>query len=259
MENGTANKLVALPGAMLSMKESDLMLHGHDTMIDLPVPTFVIEHPRGLVLFDTGVNPKVAEDPEAYWGRAASFLHVRFSRELTVDNQLRAHGYNPADVKFVVVSHLHLDHAGGLALFPNAKFFIMKGELAHAYWPEQRLRPAFILGDLVPTRGFDWQELTCDTDLFGDGSLHMLRTVGHTPGECSLFVRLKNSPPVVLTGDTVHIRRQLTTLAPMPTDYDMNEAAESIRRLKRIEDLGLARLWVTHDPDDWKNLPHVMD
>jgi N-acyl homoserine lactone hydrolase len=259
MDNGAATRLVALPGAMLSMKESDLMLGGRDVMIDLPVPSFVIEHPKGLVLFDTGVNPQTAENPDQYWGRAAKFLNVRFSRNLTVDNQLREHGYNPADVKCVVVSHLHLDHAGGLALFPDAKFFIVKGELAHAYWPEPRLRPAFILGDILPTRGFDWQEVTEDTDLFGDGSLQMLRTAGHTPGECSLFVRLKHSAPVVLTGDTVHIRRQLTTLAPMPTDYDPNEAAESIRRLKRIQDLGLARLWVSHDPEDWKNYPHVME
>lgn len=259
MENGCVNKMVALPGAMLSMKESDLMLGGGEVMVDIPAPSFLIEHRHGLVLFDTGVNPRVAEDPEAYWGRAAKFLNVRFTKDLAVDSQVRAHGYKPEDVKYVVVSHLHLDHAGGISLFPDATFFVIRGELAHAYWPERRLRHAFILGDILPTRGFKWEEFTSDTDLFGDGSLQMLRTTGHTPGECSLFVRFRHSEPVVLTGDTIHIRPQLKTLTPMPTDYDPNDAVESIKRLKRIEDLGLARLWVSHDPDDWKKYPHRME
>lgn len=259
MESRWVNRMIAMPGAMLSMKESELMIGGRDEMRDIPAPTFLIEHPKGLVLFDTGVNPKVAQDPEAYWGRAAKFLNVRFTPELAVDRQVAAHGYKPEEVKYVVISHLHLDHAGGLALFPNATFFTIKGELAHAYWPERRLRHAFILGDILPTRGFKWEEFTGDTDLFGDGSLQLLRTTGHTPGECSLFVRFRNSEPVILTGDTVHLRAQLKTLTPMPSDYDQNDAVESIRRLKRIEDLGLARLWVSHDPGDWDKYPHDMD
>lgn len=259
MAYGTANKLVALPGATLSMKESDLMIDGSDRMLEIPVPSFLIEHPSGLVLFDTGCNPRVAVDPEAYWGPIAKFLNVRFSPDLVVDAQLRAHGYNPADVKYVVVSHLHLDHAGGLALFPQAKFFVMKGEIPYAYWPDRRTRAAFILEDLLPTRRFDWTELTEDTDLFGDGSLQMLKTAGHTPGECSLFIRLKKDGPIVLTGDTIHIRSQLNTLKGMAVDYDLEQASESIRRLKRIEDLGEARLWVSHDPDDWATYPHVIE
>jgi N-acyl homoserine lactone hydrolase len=259
MPYATANKLVALPGAMLSMREADLMLGGSDRMLEIPVPSFLIEHPQGLVLFDTGCNPRVAVEPEAYWGRLAKLLNVRMTPDQAVDAQLRAHGYDPADVKFVVVSHLHLDHAGGLALFPHAKFFVMKGELPYAYWPDRRVRRSFILEDLLPTRRFDWNELTEDTDLFGDGSLQMLKTAGHTPGECSLFVRLKRDGPIVLTGDTIHIRAQLDSLKGTATDYDLAQAGESIRRLKQIQDLGEARLWVSHDPGDWANYPHLME
>jgi N-acyl homoserine lactone hydrolase len=259
MPYATANKLVALPGAMLSMREADLMLAGSDRMLEIPVPSFLIEHPQGLVLFDTGCNPRVAVEPEAYWGPLAKLLNVRMTPDLAVDAQLRAHGYDPADVKFVVVSHLHLDHAGGLALFPQAKFFVMKGELPYAYWPDRRVRRSFILEDLLPTRRFDWSELTEDTDLLGDGSLQMLKTAGHTPGECSLFVRLKRDGPIVLTGDTIHIRPQLDSLQGTATDYDLAQASESICRLKQIQDLGEARLWVSHDPDDWASYPHLME
>jgi N-acyl homoserine lactone hydrolase len=259
MPNAFANRLIALPGAMLSMRECDLMVGGSEKMIEIPVPSFLIEHPKSLVLFDTGCNPRVAVDPVAYWGRVASLLNVRFSPDLVVDAQVRAHGYKPEDVKYVVVSHLHLDHAGGLALFPHAKFFVMKGELPYAYWPDRHARGAFILDDLLPTRRFDWIELTEDTDLFGDGSMQMLKTAGHTPGESSLFIRLKKDGPIILTGDTLHLRGQLATLTGSPVDSDQKQASESVQRLKRIQDLGEARLWVSHDPDDWRNYPHVME
>lgn len=254
-----ANKLVALPGATLSMRQSSLMAGGDEEMtIDLPVPCFLIEHRKGLVLFDTGCNPKVASDPEGYWGPSAKFLHPRFTPDDAVDAQIRQHGYRPEDVTHVVVSHLHLDHAGGMSLFPQAEFVIMKGELPYAYWPEPRLRAAFILEDLLPTRRFKWNELDGDTDLFGDGSLKVLSTPGHTPGECSLMVRLR-SEALILTGDTIHIRPQLENATPMPSGYDLDQAAASIRRLKKIQDSREALLWIGHDPGDWASYPHSIE
>jgi N-acyl homoserine lactone hydrolase len=253
-----ANKLIALAGATFSMKESDLMTGGGDTVMDIPVPTFLIEHSKGLVLFDTGCAPEVAVDPESYWGPATKFLkNIRYSKDQVVDQQIKLHGYKLADVKYVVVSHLHLDHAGGMKLFPQAQFLIMRGELPYAYWPDRRARNGFILNDLVPTRGFDWKELAGDTDIFGDGSLMMLKTAGHTPGECSLRIRLK-SGSVILTGDTIHIRPQLQTLAAMDSDYDAGAASASIKRLRDLRDSGDARLWISHAPEDWAEYPHEM-
>ncbi len=259
MVQGTVTRLVALPGAMVGMSESELMVGGRDRMVDLPVPTFLIEHPRGLVLFDTGCNPEAATNPLGYWGKIAEYLHLRFTPDQAVDRQLQNHGYRVEDVKYVVVSHLHLDHAGGLALFPNARFFIMKGELPYAYWPERRARASFKLNDLLPTRRFDWVELEGDTDLMGDGSLLMLKTPGHTPGESSLLVRLPHHQPILLTGDTAHIRAQLETLSPSAMDFDHRAGRESLTRLRRIRDLGEARIWVMHDPDDWASFPHVIE
>lgn len=257
MAQGKVNKLIALPGAMLTMRESDLMQGGRkDLEINLVCPTYLIEHPKGLVLFDTGCHPQVATDPHGYWGKIADFLKVRYSPDLVVDAQIKALGYKLEDVKHVVISHLHLDHAGGMHLFPHAQFFIMEGELPYAYWPQPHARAAFILNDLLPTRNFNWRELTGDTDLFGDGSLIMLKTAGHTPGECSLMVNLARRA-IVLTGDTVHIRHQLATLAPMDVDWDKAMASASIRRLKEMQDRGEARLLISHDPEDWAEFAHA--
>src|SRR5260370_3575943 len=195
------------------------MMGGGDVGIDSPIPSSLVERAKGLVLFDTEGNPQVVVDPEGYWGRATKFLkNIRFTREQVVDEQVKLHGYKPSDVKYVVASHLHLDHSGGLALFPQAQFLIMKGELPYAYWPDRKARNGFILNDLLPTRAFDWKELTGDTDIFGDGSLTVLKTTGHTPRECSLLVRLKNES-IVLTGATTHARPPLASLPTMHTDY----------------------------------------
>jgi N-acyl homoserine lactone hydrolase len=205
------------------------------------------------------MRAEVATDPEGYWGPATKFLrNIRFGRDQVVDQQVKLHGYKPTDVKYVVVSHLHLDHAGGMKLFPDAEFLVMKGELPYAYWPDRKARNGFILNDLLPTRGFNWRELNGDTDLFDDGSLMMLKTAGHTPGECSLKVRLKDFS-IVLTGDTVHIRPQLRTLAAMDSDYDVADASASIKRLRDLEASGEAKLWISHAPEDWATYAHIME
>jgi glyoxylase-like metal-dependent hydrolase (beta-lactamase superfamily II) len=161
-------------------------------------------------------------------------------------------------VKYVILSHSHLDHSGGLTYFPNAKFLVGAHELQYAYWPDPDRRWAFILNDFLPTRGYDWLELDQDLDLFGDGALQFLYTPGHTPGECSLLVSLPNRN-FLLTGDTVHLRAALTQEATMPIDTDPITAVRSIKRVKAIRDMRGATVWITHDPDDWKQHPHRIE
>jgi len=103
-----------------------------------------------------------------------------------------------------------------------------------------------------------WTEPDADHDLFGDGSVVILKTPGHTPGECSLQVRLKHES-VILTGDTIHIRPQLETLAAMHSDYNIADASASIRRLREMRDRGEARLWISHAPEDWAEYPRQME
>jgi glyoxylase-like metal-dependent hydrolase (beta-lactamase superfamily II) len=142
VSQATANRLIALPGAVLKFNAS--MMGGPDEMLEMPVPTFLVEHPKGLVLFDTGCNLKIVEQGADYIGGGlASMLTIEFTRDDVVDMQLKRHGYKPSQVTHVVLSHGHFDHAGGLALFPDAQFFAMHGELPNALWtcrPRIRLR-----------------------------------------------------------------------------------------------------------------------
>jgi glyoxylase-like metal-dependent hydrolase (beta-lactamase superfamily II) len=149
-----------------------------------------------------------------------------------------------------------MDHTGGMSLFPNAKFLVGANEIRFAYWADPAQRPFFVMGDLVPTRGFSWLEVGGDYDLFGDGSVQMLSTPGHTPGECTLLIDLP-SRKFVLTGDTVHTRQDLAEEKPLDFDFDKDQAVASLRRLKKLRDEQHATIWIPHDIDDWHDFPHA--
>ena len=258
MANGKAKKMWALPGAELTAPASLLMHGGGDALLQLPCPSFLIEHPKGLVLFDTGCNAKIIDDAVGYWGEIAQALPVKWSKSDTLDKQIQGVGYEPDDVKFVILSHSHLDHSGGLTYFPKAKFIVGANELRYAYWPDPDRRGIFILNDFLPTRGYDWMEFGHDFDLFGDGAVQFLYTPGHTPGECSVLVNLPNRT-FLMTGDTVHLRAAIDREAGMPLDTDPTQSLHSIRRLRAIRDIQGASVWITHDPDDWKEHPHRIE
>jgi glyoxylase-like metal-dependent hydrolase (beta-lactamase superfamily II) len=219
-------------------------------------PPILIEHDKGLVLFDTGCHPRIMDDIVGYWGDFWKMMEVKFSPADKLDTQIKGLGYKLDDVKYVVLSHLHLDHTGGMTLFPNAKFLVGANEIRFAYWADPQQRSFFLMDDLVPTRAYNWLEVGQDYDLFGDGSIQMLSTPGHTPGECTLLVTLP-SRKFVLTGDTVHTRQDLAEEKAMVIDYDPAQAVASLKRLKRLRDEHQATIWIPHDIDDWNDLPHA--
>jgi glyoxylase-like metal-dependent hydrolase (beta-lactamase superfamily II) len=258
----TANKLIALPGGTFGI-DASMMAPEDPRYLEMVTPTFLIEHPKGLVLFDTGYSWKMAEDFDAYMEEMSKLKlivdHRPFTRDLVVDEQLKRHGYDPAKVGYVVVSHGHYDHAGAVGLFPDAQIFAIAGEMRYAAWPDARhVRLGFKSTDIAATRGLNWTEPDADHDLFGDGSVVILKTPGHTPGECSLRVRLKNET-VMLTGDTLHLRAQIKTLHGMGGDYDKKQAADSVKRVVEMAKADSARLWINHDPDDWAEYPHLIE
>jgi glyoxylase-like metal-dependent hydrolase (beta-lactamase superfamily II) len=103
--------------------------------LTIPSPCYLIEHDRGLLLFDTGLTPEAVGDPRRVFGELAEEVGIKFTEEQRVDCQIEALGYRTDQVTHVVASHVHLDHSGGLRLFPDAKFFAGAGELPYAFWP----------------------------------------------------------------------------------------------------------------------------
>ncbi len=257
MDTGTATRLWALDGAKFTIDCGMLMVGGTGT-IEIPVATYLIQHPRGLVLYDTGMAPESVEDPEGVYGPLAAFLQMEFTDDLRVDRQLEAVGFTPDDVTHVVVSHTHFDHVGALRLFPNAEFFVGAEELPYAYWPVPAQHAFYRTADLDAIRGFKLHLLEGDHDLFGDGSVQILRFPGHTPGHCGLLLRLPNRN-LMMTGDTVHLREAISGELPAPSDHNTLAAVTSIRRMKQLALAHDAQIMIHHDPDDWKALRELND
>lgn len=240
------------------LDRSDLMA-GASGPLTVPSTVVVIEHVRhGLVLFDTGVNHRVADDQGAaeHWGPGVRERYGAsgFRRQDAVDAQLERLGYQCSDVTTVVYSHLHLDHAGGMEHFPDAVHVAQHDELRHAWWPDRWTARGYALADYLPARGFDYLELDGDADLFDDGSLRVVRLAGHTPGSQGLVVDLPGRGRVAFVGDAAHLREQITADLPQISDWNVEAKLLSYQRLRAMRRAGIDT-FLSHDVDDFAALP----
>jgi N-acyl homoserine lactone hydrolase len=184
----------------------------------LPINIYVIEHERGLLLFDTGQDRASVTDPHYFPRGALGAIYSRLARfdiadSDTLTRQLAVAGFDIADVRTAIVSHLHQDHIGGLSQLGHAKILVSAEELADASRPRAELRG--LLRKHIALPGLRWQPIefaplagvepfTSGYDLFDDESLVLLPTPGHTPGSMSLLVRRSGRAPLLLVGDLTY-------------------------------------------------------
>jgi N-acyl homoserine lactone hydrolase len=183
----------------------------------LPIPAFLVEHPeRGPVLIDTAFDASVAVNPAHSLGRASATMNtIRMSAEQAVPAQLSARGIDPADVRHVVMTHLHNDHASGIGQFPDAEFVVEQREYEAA--STGGFFQGYVRKHLDGTK--NWRQVDVASapaaegfehvfDVFGDGTIRMVFTPGHTPGHCSILVQA-DSGPVLLVADAAYARRSI--------------------------------------------------
>jgi N-acyl homoserine lactone hydrolase len=233
--------------------DAGMLAVGRSGPVTIPVPSFMVEHEMGLVLYDTGIHPDAVTDMASVYGDIlAQASGARGTVDQRLDVQIRKAGFAPEDVTHIVLSHMHFDHAGGLFMFPNAKVFAGSGEREHAA-EHHHDDLAFVHADVEAIRDHDWTDvdLGADVDLFGDGAILIVPTPGHTVGHLSLLVRLK-SRPFLLTGDAAHLRVSLDHDLPGPADFDPDQAIKSLHRIKALREETGATVWVSHDPEDWQ-------
>ncbi len=222
--------------------------------VTIPVSMWVIDHPKGLVVFDTGINATVTHDCKSYWQAGmCDFLKPTKNREEMIDGWLKKIGYSPDQVKVVITSHTHLDHVGNIKMFPKAIHVLQKKELYQGWFPEKfqgRTGGAFVLADLEGTRDFNFLELEGDYDLFGDGSVWILSTPGHTLGHQSVKVKLASGKSMIMSQDAIWMQENMDGY-PAGLNYSIQDYTKSINRLKFMRDLEGAPIFYGHDQDQW--------
>jgi glyoxylase-like metal-dependent hydrolase (beta-lactamase superfamily II) len=196
---------------------------------------YLIKHAQGWFLWDTGVIDAIAAMPNGQAPADPRATHWR--RPKTLAAQLEQLGVKPADVKGMAVSHTHPDHSGNVEMFPQAMLYVQKAEYE---WPGANNAPRFAPAHPVT-------KLEGDRDLFGDGSLTIVSTPGHTPGHQSLLVRLQRTGAVLLSGDAVHFRSNWENRGVPVNNTDQEETRKSMQKMADLLGREKAQLWINHD------------
>ncbi|MBI1398062.1 MAG: MBL fold metallo-hydrolase [Betaproteobacteria bacterium] len=224
--------------------------------ITIPVSMWVIKHGKDVVVFDTGNNVAISDGGcKSYWAAGnCDFLKPSQRREDVIDMQLKKLGIQPDDVKAVVTSHSHLDHIGNIEMFPKAIHVIQKKELYQAWWPEKfqgRTSPGtFVMADIDNAREFNYLELEGDYDLFGDGSVKIISTPGHTIGHQSMKVQTAQNGTIIISQDAVWMQENLDGY-PAGLNFSVKAYTDSVNKLKMMRDLEGAKLFMAHDGDQY--------
>jgi glyoxylase-like metal-dependent hydrolase (beta-lactamase superfamily II) len=200
----------------------------------------LIRHGARWLLWDTGYPDAIVEQPvDTPVGHA--------TRAKTLAAQLAELGVGPNDIAFVAVSHAHADHVGNVDQFPASTLLIQKAEFDWAFAAGRR--PLF-------RKDRPLQLIEGDLDLFGDGTLILLSTPGHTPGHQSLLVHLAATGWILLTGDAAHFRDNWDHDRVPAINTSAEQTHASRARLARIVAAKGAQLWINHDLPTFESLRH---
>jgi N-acyl homoserine lactone hydrolase len=234
--------------------------------IDIPVNCYLLHHAQDYFLWDTGISDFVASMPNGWQaGNSATGLH--WTRPKTLSSQLAAIHVAPSDIRYIGISHTHPDHIGNAEMFPRTTILIQRAEYDYYFGPNNpgiQIPP----GDSTPTfsRNHPVVLIDEDMDVFGDGSVEIISTPGHTPGHESLLVHLPKTGWVILSGDAVHLQAnwdndRIPYFGTMPTEQKV-ETLLSMQRLRNLMSFYHAQLWINHDKaqsDKMKKSPDYYD
>lgn len=217
---------------------------------ELAAPCFVIRHPKGVLLWDTGLGDALAAKKG---GVDEGPFHLQV--DTTLSSQLQQLGLAPQDIAYVAFSHFHFDHVGNATQFPGATWILNKAELEAA-----KANPG--LFDLTPEfhatlEKVKQQVIRGDYDVFGDGTVRILKAPGHTPGHQVLALKLQKTGPLILSGDLFHLRESRQFRRVPGFNYDRADSLASIDRIETIVKNTRARFVVQHDPTDFRSLPQL--
>lgn len=224
------------------------------TIESVPVSFYIYKHPKGVVMFDCGNNDKTITDAAGWWGPLAKGFGVKMTKDDAIPAQLAKIGLKPSDVKYLVLGHMHLDHAGNMGQFPNATVIVQDEEVQAALAPEVGFSVFYIPGDFENIKNQNLLKLHGDFDIFGDGSFRIMKAKGHTQGSQFAVARLPKTGSVIMTSDVVYLEENLNKniIPAIPGVSNPIDAYKSYQRIRHIRDAEGAKILYGHDPEIFK-------
>ena len=224
-------RLYALDGGLVRATGTDAAEFTDDGAYDgrtfeLPVPWFVVRHPDGDLVWDTGMSRTRSDLGE--WATAGPSL---------VD-QLAALRAGPADIQFLSLSHGHWDHSGNAGLFASATWIVNPAERAVMFDAESRASAA--MDDYGALEGAKTLLISDDHDVFGDGSVRIIQALGHTTGHTVLLVRLPEAGPILLSGDLWHLVESRRFRRQPVFNIDRDQTLASMDKVEALVAAGTA-------------------
>ncbi len=214
---------------------------------NMGVTCYLVVHPKGMLIYDTGLNDRLVGRP-LYENVLEGYGQIKFN---TLSGQLADIGVTPASIDYLVLSHYHWDHVGNAGDFAGSTWLVYQGDRDQMFNGSARAYPWF--NQYAALERSKTILLNGDRDVFGDGTVIVLATPGHTEGHCSLLVRLKNTGPVVLTGDLYHYAEE-RDLKRMPEQEKTTGTVESRRRVEELVQRTHAQLWIGHSMEFFRTV-----
>jgi glyoxylase-like metal-dependent hydrolase (beta-lactamase superfamily II) len=226
---------------------------------EIPVPWYLITHPKGNIVIDGGNAVECATDPRGYWGGISDVYWPIMNEEDGCVNQVRSLNIPLESVRFVLQSHLHLDHTGAIGRFPGATHVVQRAEYEYAFTPDWFAAGGYIRKDF-DRPGLSWQFLAGESsdyyDLYGDGSIVMVWSPGHSPGHQSFLITLPKRGSVLLTADAAYTIDHWEERALPGFLASAVDTVRSVRKLKALAAKSDAMVVLGHDPDSWPTFQH---
>ena len=241
--------------------------------IEIPINLYVLEHRDGLVLFDAGMDPAIAIDPNYVSSAIGRFFMRKLFRfhigpNDTLTSKLQELGFAAEDVSKVVVSHLHFDHIGGIKEIAQAELLVSREEWQQLSDPHPERD--FIFREHIELPGAKWHQIDFQPsndllfdpfggchDVMGDGTMVLLPTPGHTPGSMSMLVRSAGYPPLLLVGDLTY-ETDLLMNDQVPGTGDVALLRSSFAKVRGLKaQLPGLMILASHDPEADKDLAAV--
>ena len=261
---GIAEKLYRLDCGRSLANDESVWTPGENVGRDIKFSStcWLIKHGSEWLLWDTGVPESSLNNPRG-WSTLPKLIVYHLDKSLTA--QLAEIGVKPGDIGRVAISHTHGDHIGNVGLFANATILMQKAEYSWIHSPNgsnDNVNQLMALARKLMGSPKKLQLIDGDTDVFGDGSVTLVSTPGHTPGHQSLLVHLRNSGFIILSGDVVHLEENFSENIVPSLNTDKAESIASMNRVRLLMATYNATLFINHDKsqtDGLKLIPAFYD